>query len=131
MMAEAENELNGPTNAYQYINKLMERARNANGVSRTTPEDFANLTQDELRQAIWKERNFELLGECHMWFDLIRTGQYENAISHYIQYEYDPEPAVQAIMTYYSRNVLFPIPSTEIFSNKLMTQNPGHDGTPE
>lgn len=127
MQAEAENELNDKTNSLIHLNMLMARARKANGVSRTSPENFTDtLTNDELRISIWKERRYELLGEAHMWYDLVRTGQYETYLNHYAVEEYDKNPTVECEMKYYPRNILFPIPYLEIVSNDKITQNPGH-----
>ncbi|MCE5175566.1 MAG: RagB/SusD family nutrient uptake outer membrane protein [Bacteroidales bacterium] len=127
MQAEAENELGDKVNSLNHLNMLMERARKADGKARLTPINFSDtLTTDELRIAIWKERRYELLGEGHQWYDLIRTGQYENYLSHYKTHEYDLNPAVECEMKYYSRNILFPIPYLEIMMNDKVTQNPGH-----
>ena len=67
MAAEAENELNGPSNAYQYVNKVRERAFEPD-------QPFSGMTQETFRQAIRDERKWELCGEMHRKQDLIRWG---------------------------------------------------------
>ena len=67
MAAEAENELNGPSNAYQYINAVRERAFEPD-------QPLSGLSQEEFRLAIRDERAFELMGEDHRRLDLIRWG---------------------------------------------------------
>ncbi|MDD2797360.1 MAG: RagB/SusD family nutrient uptake outer membrane protein [Bacteroidales bacterium] len=127
MQAEAENELGDKTNALTHVNMLMARARKADGKSRSVPKDFtAALSQNDLRLAIWAERRYEFVGEAHMWYDLVRTGQYQSYLEHYKVEEYDKNPVVECEMKYYPRNILFPIPLLEINSNDKVTQNPGH-----
>lgn len=70
--AEAENEINGPANAYQYINEVRKRAR----VDKLNPlhvPDLAGLTQEQFRNAVLMERKWELHLEGSTWFDLKRT----------------------------------------------------------
>lgn len=70
--AEAENEVNGPGNAYQYVNKIRERAR----IDKANPShvpDLENLSQEDFRKAIIKEREFELFMEGQDWYTMKRT----------------------------------------------------------
>ncbi|WP_158837346.1 RagB/SusD family nutrient uptake outer membrane protein [Polaribacter sp. L3A8] len=69
MAAESENELNGPGNAYQYINKIRERAF----VTKVESE-LKGLSQQSFREAIYDERKWELAGEANRRYDLIRWG---------------------------------------------------------
>ena len=73
IVAEAENEVNGPTDvAYQYINKIRERARvDANDA--TNVPDLQGLSKEEFREAVYLERKHELFEEGLAWFDLKRT----------------------------------------------------------
>jgi starch-binding outer membrane protein, SusD/RagB family len=72
--AEAENELNGPAGAYQYINQVRARARNFDGVvgSSLIPADLSGLTKDQFRDAVILERKVELAFEFKRWFDITR-----------------------------------------------------------
>ena len=49
MAAECENELNGSANAYQYVNKLRERAFEPD-------QPWSGMSKDEFRLALWDER---------------------------------------------------------------------------
>lgn len=67
ILAEAENELNGPTaSAYQQVNDIRNRAGLA-----SLPN---GLTKDNLRDKIIAERAIELCGEAKRHFDLVRWG---------------------------------------------------------
>jgi hypothetical protein len=70
--AEAENEVSGPANAYQYINAIRRRAR----VDKTNPAhvpDLTGLTKEQFREAVLIERKWELHLEGSTWYDLKRT----------------------------------------------------------
>lgn len=114
LRAEAENEVNGPANAYEYINLVRERA----GLP-----PLANLSQEELRQAIRKERATELSFEGHRKYDLLRWGVFVPTIRG------TKEPAMEIprnnIQDYH---ILMPIPQREIdITNGSITQNPGYN----
>ena len=70
--AEAENESNGPDQAYQYINKVRERARMDRN-NKDHVKDLKNLTKEAFREAVLLERKHELYAEGFAWFDLKRT----------------------------------------------------------
>ena len=67
MAAERENELNGPDNAYQYVNKVRERAFEPDS-------PWSGLSQAEFRVKMYDERKYELFAEGHRKQDLIRWG---------------------------------------------------------
>ena len=71
--AEAENEINGPANAYQYINIIRTRAR-VNKSDPTNVPDLSGLSKDQFRDAVLMERKWELHLEGSTWYDLKRTG---------------------------------------------------------
>ncbi len=71
--AEAENELNGPVAAYQYINAIRKRAR-INPAQATHVPDLSGLTKEAFRNAVLMERKWELHLEGSTWYDLKRTG---------------------------------------------------------
>lgn len=70
--AEAENEINGPANAYGYINTIRERAR-VDKDNATHVPDLAGLTQEQFREAVINERHWELHAEGLGWQTLKRT----------------------------------------------------------
>src|SRR5215471_7319946 len=69
--AEAENEANGPANAYASINAVRARA----GLP-----PLAGLTQAQFRDAVRQERSWELAFESKRLFDLKRWGLYIQVI---------------------------------------------------
>lgn len=73
--AEAENEVNGPANAYTYINAIRERARVDKSNAAHVP-DLAGLTQDEFREAVWNEWRWELHAEGLGWQTMKRTNTF-------------------------------------------------------
>jgi hypothetical protein len=143
--AEAENELNGPTaEAYDAFNRIRERARNAKGSVRTTPENLpSGLSKDEFRIKIFDERGIELVGEGHRWFDSVRMRHSGNKTM--VQYRYEdfyPGMEIAApkyntstetweggrvqptnVVSWTRRFLMWPIPSSEVDTNPNMTQN--------
>ena len=147
--AEAENEINGPTGvAYSAFNMLRARARNANGVLRTTPANLqTGLTQAQFRMKINDERALELVGEGHRWFDLIRqkspngTTMLEYQLSTVIPSFTQGMPVwngktktwgggltyLPGVPSFLQRFLLLPIPFNETSTNPAITyQNPGY-----
>lgn len=147
--AEAENELNGPTNiAYGAFNQLRARARKANGTYRTTPADLTpGLSKDQFRKKIFDERGLEFIGECKRWFDLVRmkgpngTGtMYEYMFKTYLPTLKPGLPLYNkttkkwdggvtdsiSLAPYNPKFLLFPIPQRERDMNVKLTQNNGY-----
>ncbi|WP_321281754.1 RagB/SusD family nutrient uptake outer membrane protein [Marinifilum fragile] len=133
MLAEIENELNGPANAYQYVNEVLDRARNSADSPSTEPADWSGLSQEQFREAIMAEYNFELLGEGHDWFNARRRG-YEYFKTHVIDAHnntsaYDFSKLRDVEYPDNERTMVFPIPATEITSNPNVSasdQNAGY-----
>lgn len=133
MLAECENELNGPANAYQYVNKVLTRARDKNGdgtVIASTPANWSGMTQNDFRDRIMLERRFELIGECHLWYDVRRRGEAE-LFKLLTEHNTNPNfnPSFDVTYPLASRLMLFPIPATEINANTMISpadQNPGY-----
>ncbi len=132
MKAEASNAVNhGPdADAIEAVNKVRRRAW---GLDPDTPNplcDLAGITgEEEFAKAIRDERFREFCFEGQRKLDLIRWGLYVTTMN-----EYGREAAADGGSFSYAgnsgknvteRNVLFPIPNTELTVNKLMTQNPG------
>ena len=73
MLAEAENEANGPTgDAYNAINQVRRRA--------TLPDLTAGLSQAQFRDSVHWERSWELAFESKRLFDLKRWGEFYNVL---------------------------------------------------
>jgi tetratricopeptide (TPR) repeat protein len=131
MLAEIENELQGPGGAYQYINLVLTRARDANGngtieTTEVAPANWSGMSQDVFRQRIMLERRIELLSEGHEFFDTRRRG--EAYLSAYLQ-SHNSHPKFNATNDFLfptdaasvKRLLLMPIPSDELNSNRLIT----------
>lgn len=135
MYAEAENEVNGATtDAYNAVNQVLARARQADGTPRAEPADWQpTLTKEEFRQAVLDERKFELIGEGHLWYDVIRKG--EQYFLDYIN-RHNAHPTITEFDITYTRGddfyrtkMLQPIPQAEISTNQAISQedqNPGY-----
>lgn len=118
MAAEAENELNGPGNAYQYINKVRERAYEPD-------KPLSGLSQEQFRQDLRNERAWELMGEDHRRIDLVRWGILVETIQNTA---YNPSFA-QAPTNVRPHHVLFPIPLEQIELNPaLLESDPTNNG---
>jgi hypothetical protein len=132
MLAEIENELNGPANAYQYVNPVLTRARNSVTPAAVQPANWAGMSQAEFRTRIMKERQYELLCEGQDWFDTRRRGfeYFKNEVL-LVHNNYAPNKASLVDFTYplSDKNMRLPIPATELSGNLKLTpadQNPGY-----
>ena len=109
MHSEALNELYGPlSEAYEGIDRVRERS-----AASALPRGFS---QEQLRQAIRLERNFELHGEGHRWFDLVRWGTLRESV----------QSVKPGVTVSWPKHRFFPIPQTEIDVNPNLKQNPGY-----
>jgi hypothetical protein len=112
--AEAENEANGPANAYSALNQVRERA----GLP-----PVSGLTQEQFRDTVRHERAVELVGEGQRKWDLIRWGIWLSTMKSLP--EIDMPPAGHANIS--ARFKLFPVPDVEIAKNpNLLPNNPGY-----
>jgi hypothetical protein len=112
MLAEAENEINGPTDqAYAALNQVRARARR----KAKTPLDYVpgSLTKDGFRDVVFREREIELSFENHSWFDLKRSGKLIDVMRN------QEKASIQ------DKHLLFPIPQAELDNNPSLSQNPG------
>lgn len=117
--AEALNEAQGGPNseAYNAINQIRNRAE---------LPDLAGLSQGSFRNEVRIERIRELSFENKTWYDMVRwrkaynveTDELEDFVGH--SFSYLPSKALTA------RELLFPIPTSEIQNNDKLTQNPGY-----
>jgi len=120
--AEAANEIAAATDgdaAYNAMNEIRTRA----GLAAVT-----GLSQDDFRQAVWRERRCEFNGECKRRFDLIRTNRLASETTN-IQLDWTANEG--ALNNYRNVNTLFtgnlpwpdhewlmPIPQLEIELNE-------------
>ncbi|HRP54935.1 RagB/SusD family nutrient uptake outer membrane protein [Agriterribacter sp.] len=127
MLAEAINEQSGPSDAYQYLNRVRTRA----GLS-----PLSGLDKETLRTAIDHERRVEFAFENDRWFFLKRTKTPEELASFLNAYaareKSDPTVTRQGIpysggdYVFNANESLFPVPAEEIRINDKLTQNDGY-----
>lgn len=139
--AEAENEVNGPTNvAYDKINRI----RNRVGMI-TLTDAMPSLSKEQMREVIHNEFRVELFFEGRRWFDIRRWGIAQDVMVDAMGYDvtklktfsnYDITSDwkyVPIIINKRSfnpdRDYLWPIPNSEIYSNNNpgMVQNPNYN----
>ena len=117
MYAEAANELGGGSNttlALTALNSVRARAR-IGAVAGTLP-DVTTTNQATLRNAVKKERRIELAMEYDRFFDLVRWGDSQNALTSSGKTNFSA-----------NRDNLLPIPQAQIdLSKGLLTQNFGY-----
>ena len=119
LYAETQNEENGTAdaNSYTYVNQIRSRAG-------LTP--LAGLSQSQFREAVWRERNHELCYENITWFDMVRTRMAYNTKNDTFV------PLVGYVfpygsnITFQDKNLLFPLPQSEIQANNTLIQNSGY-----
>jgi starch-binding outer membrane protein, SusD/RagB family len=110
MNAEANNELGNTEAALAALEMVRARARG--GDPDVLPE-ITTTNQEELRQAIWNERRYELAMEFDRYFDVIRQGR---AAEVFGPLGWKP-----------NKNEVWPVPQSEIdLSSGLLTQNLGY-----
>lgn len=134
MLAEAENQVNGPTaTAYAAINQVRRRGYGVpTGTANAAADLTTGLSKAQFQQAIQDERARELCFEALRRSDLIRWGIFVSTMNG-LAAEIAADPLASANVKYAAtagqnvsqRHLLFPIPASEISVNKAMTQNPG------
>lgn len=124
MIAEAENEVNGPTEkARQCLYDVRKRA----GLT----DELPVMTKDEFRQAVKDERGRELCFEYTRHFDLIRWGELVKNMNELVEDATNGQAAgwkqgPSNVYTYFqisSAYNYFPIPEAEMAVNKAITEN--------
>lgn len=113
--AEAENEVNGPADAYQYINTIRKRARVDQNDPANVP-DLSGLSQAQFREAVLLERQHELYEEGFAWYDLKRTQTFDKV-------QKARGDRMNVPIGAYNNTWL--IPDTEILNNNI-PQNPDY-----
>ena len=104
--AEALNELGQTAAAITLVNQIRARVFTPAKPLPTT------LSQVQLREAIFRERLFEFVGEAKRRQDMVRAGTYTNARLFKLATE--------------AYRVIMPIPQNQIETNPLLKQNPGY-----
>ena len=114
LLAEAENEVNGPTPlAYAAINQVGERAfGNENNVP-------GNLNKDQFFDVIYLERKLELCFEGHRRDDLVRWNKLQEVIDGF-------NSTNDFSKDYQPHEYVWPIQQSEIDLNPNAVQNPGY-----
>ncbi|UBM58618.1 RagB/SusD family nutrient uptake outer membrane protein [Marinilongibacter aquaticus] len=110
MLAEIENELGNTAQAINYLNRIRERA----GLSDIQPQE-----QSKLRETVAQERRFELIGEGHRWFDLLRYGTAIETMNAYFKNQ-------KINISIQENNLLMPVPQSQIDTDPAIAQNPGY-----
>ena len=133
MMAEAENQVNGPTTAaYNAVNQVRRRGYGLPiGTVSAVADLTAGLSKADFQLAIEDERMRELCFEGTRKSDLIRWGKFVqtmNAVG--AEMSTAPTLANQQYggfggLNVEAKHLLYPIPSREIASNKELKQNEG------
>ena len=113
--AEAENELGNSDEAVKYLNKVRERS---NATEAVLEGNGALDTQLKRRSAIIEERAKEFACEGDRRWDLIRWGIYLDAMN---ALEGSDDSGVSKVRQ--SRCLLYPLPASEINTNKYITKN--------
>lgn len=112
LLAEAENEVNGPTSmAYAAINEVRSRVQ--------MPNVALGISQATFRQEVIHERRVELPFEGTRWFDLVTLGMADeriNGIDEGLGRKFNP-----------GQQELFPIPKIELDRIPTLVQNPGYE----
>jgi len=127
LRAEVENEINSPASAYQYVNQVLLRARTTSSGTTVQPSDWDTAsvpTKEEFRERIMKEREYELNGEGHEWFDMRRRGmgRFQEQITHHNDAAsfYNSVGNRDFLFTNIETEGTLPIPSAEIAGNNLI-----------
>ncbi|CAI8204983.1 MAG: SusD-like protein [Formosa sp. Hel1_33_131] len=118
-IAEAENELNGPTvRAYDAINQVRNRP------SVNMPDVTPGLSQEDFRDALRLERRIEFAGEGLYFNDIIRWRTAETVMN---ADGLDSEGQLIETRRFNpQRDYLWPIPQADILLNTNLEQNPGY-----
>lgn len=129
LRAEVENELTGPSTAYQYVNEVLLRARTTATGTTVQPADWDATsvpTQEIFRERIMKEREYELNGEGHEWFDMRRRdlGRFQEQINHHndaVNF-YNSDGNKDFIFQNIETEMTMPIPLSDLTGNNLINE---------
>lgn len=113
MLAECYNETENQSAALENLREVRERA----GIDKMTDTDKARI-----KEAIAKERQWELIGEGSRWFDLIRTDQAIEVMNSY----FARTPGYQGVKVT-ADNLVQPIPQSQTNTDPAIKQNKGYN----
>lgn len=127
MYAEAENELNGPS---EELLGYVEQVRSRAGVATRPYSEYS--TKESFRELVRNERGRELCFEALRKYDLIRWGIFVEAMRSYNQQTSDPRWeagnqlasfALQTANSVQPKHIYLPIPTKELGVNIKLKQN--------
>lgn len=119
--AEAQNEVGGPTQAaYDAFKRIRDRAQ------LTTPA-LGSYNQASFREAVWRERWWELCYEQITWFDMVRLRKvFDPVTKGFNDFVGHVNPSTNG-RPLQAKHLLLPIPKPELLNNpNLKPQNPGY-----
>ena len=136
--AEAANEYYGPNHSNQYINiyEALKAIRKRAGIQAGADGMYgikANMSQEEMREAIRLERRIELAFEGHRFFDVRRwkiAEETENKMMHGLEITLNSDGSRTAREfevgrhTFRTAMYFWPIPYQEIIKSPDLLQNP-------
>ena len=89
--------------------------------------EVSSLSADEFVEEVWRERYRELVFDCRLWFDMLRTRTFPQTSP---GGDIDFVPLVGQMntfgQTFEARHLLSPLPLTELQRNESLTQNEGY-----
>ncbi|MDB4297423.1 RagB/SusD family nutrient uptake outer membrane protein [Flavobacteriaceae bacterium] len=129
LRAEVENEINGPNSSFAFVNQVLARARVTDSSTTTQPADWTIAsapTKEDFRERIMKEREYELNGEGHEWFDMRRRGlgRFQEQVNHHnnaVDF-YSSEGNKDLKFSDISSEITIPIPISETSANLKISE---------
>lgn len=143
-MADVYNELNDTKRAVELANEVLKRARLCSGTAAAQPADWStSLSKDEVTEKLYFERIFELMGEPCL-YDMVRirgekyleklllkannhdltvggNKSYDETSDRFCDRVYDAGQKDALGADFLKKNLLLPIPSSEIDANSALT----------
>lgn len=120
IFAEAQNEATGLDEAaYSSFKKVRDRAK-----LKTNP--MGSYSKSEFREAVWRERWYELCYEGKTWYDMVRLRKVFNENTKLFD-EFVGHVNLNTNVTLSEKHLLFPLGFSEMQNNPNLTpQNPGY-----